>query len=149
MIDKITKQMYSKNMIPLFFNTITAGFPSPATDYIESELDFNKFLVQNKAATFAARAQGDSMINAGIFPGDIIIIDRSITPKSNDIIIASLDKEFTVKRLIKNGNRIFLHPENSSYEDIEVFIDSDFQVWGVVTFTIHKLYGDKNAYCLN
>lgn len=133
-------------MIPLFFNTVKAGFPSPATDYIESELDFNSLLVKNKAATFAARAQGDSMINAGIFPGDIIIIDRSIIPKSNDIIIASLDREFTVKRLIKKGRQIFLQPDNPMYHDIEVTEETDFQVWGVVTHTIHSFTGGYNAY---
>ena len=125
-------------MIPLYLNTIKAGFPSPATDYIESDLDFNKYLITNRAATYAVRAQGDSMINAGIFPGDIMIIDRSITAKSNDIIIASLDKEFTVKRFIKNSNGFFLYPENPDYPVIEVTKSDDFVIWGVVTYTIHK-----------
>jgi len=124
-------------------NTIKAGFPSPATDYIESDLDFNKYLVHNKAATYAVRAQGDSMINAGILPGDIMIIDRSITPKSNDIIIASLDKEFTVKRFIKKGNDFFLYPENPNYPIIDITTSDDFIIWGVVTFTIHNFRGDK------
>lgn len=125
-------------MIPLFLNTIKAGFPSPANDYIESDLDFNSLLVKNKAATYAVRAQGDSMINIGIYPGDIMIIDRSITAKSNDIIIASLDKEFTVKRFIKNCNGFFLYPENPLYPIIEISKMDDFMIWGVVTHTIHS-----------
>lgn len=130
--------MYSINMIPLFLNTIKAGFPSPASDYIESDLDFNKYLINNRAATYAVRVQGDSMINIGIYPDDIMIIDRSITAKSNDIIIASLDKEFTVKRFIKKGNGFFLYPENKHYPVIEVTNSDDFIIWGVVTYTIHK-----------
>ncbi len=126
-------------MIPLVESPIKAGFPSPASDYIESELDFNTFLVKNKPATYAIRVQGDSMINAGIFPGDILIIDRSITPKSNDIIIASLDNEFTVKRYIKEKAGFFLYPENPEYPVIELTKGTDFRVWGVVTFTIHSL----------
>lgn len=125
-------------MIPLFNSFIKAGFPSPATDYIESELDFNEYLVSNKSATYAVRAQGDSMINAGIFPGDILIVDRSITPKSNDIIIASLDKEFTVKRFIKNRDGVFLYPANQEFPIIKLSEQSDFMIWGVVTFNIHK-----------
>lgn len=125
-------------MIPLFINPVQAGFPSPATDYIESELDFNSYLINNKPATFAVRAQGDSMINIGIFPGDILITDRSITPRSNDIIIASLNKEFTVKRLIKKSSGIFLYPENKDYPILEINKESDFQIWGVVTYTIHS-----------
>lgn len=137
--------MYSKIMIPLFLNSIKAGFPSPATDYIESELDFNQLLIKNRAATYAVRAEGDSMINAGIFPGDIMIIDRSVTAKPNDIIIASLDKEFTVKRLIKKDKRFFLLPENSSYPEIEIKESDDFMVWGVVTYTIHNFRGKEQC----
>ncbi len=133
--------MYSVIMIPLFLNSIKAGFPSPANDYIESDLDFNKYLITNKPATYAVRAQGDSMVNSGIFPGDIMIIDRSITAKPNDIIIASIDKEFTVKRLIKRGSDFFLSPENPVYSEIKVSGREDFQIWGVVTFVIHCLRG--------
>jgi len=132
-------------MIPLFINPVKAGFPSPANDYIESDLDFNAYLIKNKPATFAVKAQGDSMINAGIFPGDILITDRSITAKSNDIIIASLDKEFTVKRFIKNSTGLFLYPENRDFPIIEITNSSDFQIWGVVTYTIHSFLGHKNA----
>ncbi len=130
-------------MIPLFMNPIKAGFPSPATDYIESELDFNTYLINNKSATYAARAQGDSMIDAGIFPDDLLIIDRSITAKSNDIIIASIDKEFTVKRFIKNNTGIFLYPENPNYPIIPITEDCEFTIWGVVTFNIHSLNRSK------
>ncbi len=134
-------------MIPLFIDPIKAGFPSPATDYIESDLDFNTFLIKNKSATYAARAQGDSMVGAGIYPGDILIIDRSIEPKSNDIIIASIDKEFTVKRFIKKSGEFFLYPENPDYPVIQITKSTDFQVWGVVTYTIHKTHRGSNG-CL-
>ena len=123
-------------MIPLFLNSIRAGFPSPAADYIESDLDFNNYLIKNRSATFAAKVDGDSMINAGISPGDILVIDRSITPKSNDIIIASFDKEFTVKRFIKKDKRFFLYPENNAYPVTEITKQSDFEIWGVVTYVI-------------
>jgi len=134
-------------MIPLIENPIKAGFPSPANDYIESELDFNTFLVKNKPATYALRVKGDSMINAGIFSGDILITDRSIEPKSNDIIIASLDNEFTVKRYIIKNKEFFLYPENSEYPVIKITRESNFQIWGTVTFTIHS-FGRKGKTCL-
>lgn len=128
-------------MIPLFLNPVKAGFPSPATDYIESDLDFNKLFIKNRPATFVVKAQGESMINSGIYPGDLLIVDRSIIAKSNDIIIASIDKEFTVKRFIKSDSGIFLYPENPDYEVIPITNESDFQVWGVVTYTIHSTQG--------
>lgn len=134
-------------MIPLIESPIKAGFPSPANDYIEAELDFNTFLVKNRPATYALRVQGDSMINAGIFNGDILIIDRSITPKSNDIIIASLDNEFTVKRYIIENKKFFLYPENPEYPVIEITKDSNFQIWGIVTFTIHR-FSHREKPCL-
>ncbi|MGL1890782.1 MAG: translesion error-prone DNA polymerase V autoproteolytic subunit [Spirochaetaceae bacterium] len=133
-------------MIPLLNTPINAGFPSPANDYIESELDFNTYLIKNRSATYALKVQGDSMINAGIFPGDILIVDRSMTPKSNDIIIASIDKEFTVKRFIKNSKGFFLYPENQDYPIIELNREEDFTMWGVVTYTIHNFFRQGGSY---
>jgi len=122
----------------LFLNPVTAGFPSPASDYIDKSIDLNEILIKNKPATFLVRALGDSMINAGIFPEDILIIDKSISPSHKNIVIAILNGEFTVKRLIKEKNKIILRPENNKYKDFEIKEEDDFKIWGVVTFVIHN-----------
>lgn len=123
---------------PLFSNKVRAGFPSPAEDHIEQKLDLNQFLIKHPAATFFVRVEGDSMKNAGISNGDILIVDRAITPQSGQIIIAILNGEFTVKRVKKQEKRLFLIPENPEFPLMEVTEESDFQVWGVVTYTIHS-----------
>lgn len=123
---------------PLIGNKISAGFPSPAEDYIEATLDLNEHLIAHPEATFIVRVEGYSMINAGIMSDDILIVDRALKPKHKDIIIAVYDGELTVKRLIIRNEKWFLVPENDEYEEIEIDNDSDFQVWGVVTYTIHK-----------
>ncbi len=124
--------------IPLFSSSIKAGFPSPAADYIEKTLDFNEYLVKRPAATFCFRVSGDSMINAGIYNDDILVVDRSLQARNNDIVIAVLDNELTVKRLVTSGSRPLLLPENDKYEPIQISDLSSFEVWGVVTFVIHK-----------
>ncbi len=126
--------------LPVYVNHISAGFPSPADDYLEGSLDLNKHLVRNPAATFFVRVSGDSMINAGIHNGDMLVVDRSLEASNRDVIIAALNGELTVKRLIreKNGN-IILQPENPSYQPQYISCETDFQVWGVVTNVIHKL----------
>lgn len=123
--------------LPLFLSSMKAGFPSPADDYIESKLDFNEYLVKHPAATFCVRVVGDSMINAGINSGDMLVVDRAITPSNNKIVVAILNGEFTVKRIRKTKNRISLMPENPIYKPIEITEETDFQVWGVVTHVIH------------
>ncbi len=124
---------------PLIGAEIPAGFPSPAQDYIENTLDLNEFLISHPVATFFVKVEGYSMENAGIFPGDILIVDRAIEPADNKIIIAILEGELTVKRLKIENNHWFLVPENPQYETIEVTDDENFQVWGVVTYAIHKM----------
>ena len=124
--------------LPLYTSKISAGFPSPAEDYIEKKLDLNEFLIKHEAATFFVRVEGDSMINAGIYSNDILIVDRSITAQSGKIIVAILDGEFTVKRFIKNENEVLLRPENPKYKDITINKESAFEIWGVVTFVIHE-----------
>lgn len=124
--------------LDLFLSPVPAGFPSPASDYIDKSIDLNEILIKNKVATFLVRALGDSMIEAGIFSGDILIIDKSITPANKNIVVAILNGEFTVKRFIKNGNKIFLQPENKKYKDIEISGEDEFKIWGVVTFVIHN-----------
>ncbi len=124
--------------LDLFLSPVPAGFPSPASDYIDKSIDLNEILIKNKVATFLVRALGDSMVEAGIFSGDILIIDKSITPANKNIVVAILNGEFTVKRFIKNGNKIFLQPENKKYRNIEISEEDDFKIWGVVTFVIHN-----------
>jgi len=124
--------------LPIFLANVQAGFPSPAEDYLDKTLDLNELLVAHPAATFFVRVMGDSMQNAGIFSGDVLIVDRSLEALENAIIIAMINGEFTVKRLLRKEGRVFLAPENPSYPILEVTPQSDFQVWGVVTYVIHK-----------
>lgn len=125
--------------LPLYQMPVSAGFPSPADDYIEQRLDLNRHLIKNPAATFMARVSGDSMIGVGIHDGDVIIVDRSLEPKDGQIVIAVLNGELTVKRLKHKRKRLFLQAENPNYPDIEITDASAFQVWGVVTNVIHAL----------
>jgi DNA polymerase V len=124
-------------LIPLAFAPVQAGFPSPAEDYIEEKLDINELVVQNPAATFFVRVQGDSMGGATIFSGDILVVDRSLPSMNGKIVVAILNGEFTVKRLLINKTGIYLVAENPKYPPLKVS-DSDFQIWGVVTHIIHK-----------
>lgn len=124
---------------PLAASSVQAGFPSPADDHIERQLDLNELLIQHPAATFYVRVEGDSMLDAGINSGDILIVDRALSPASGKIIIAILNGEFTVKRFIKKNTKIVLVAENPAYPDIHIQEGSDFQIWGVVTYVIHKV----------
>jgi len=119
---------------PLFETEVKAGFPSPANDYIERALDLNELIIKRPAATFFVRVQGESMRDASIQSGDILAVDRSIEPKEGHIIIARIDSEFTVKKLGKSC----LIAENNDYPDIPINKDTDFEVWGVVTYVIHR-----------
>jgi len=125
--------------IPLYSNKISAGFPSPAEDYIENRLDLNEYLIKNPSSTFFAKVQGDSMVKVGINDGDILIVDRSLEPVTGKIIIGVLNGEFTVKRIIKKGKQFFLQPENDNFKPIEITNNPDFSIWGIVTHSIHKL----------
>lgn len=124
---------------PFFSSVVPAGFPSPADDYIENNLDLNALMIKHPAATFFVKVEGDSMKEAGILSGDMLVVDRSISPAHGKIVVAVLDGEFTVKRLELKQNAIFLVPENASYSPIKVKPDSQFQVWGVVTYVIRQL----------
>ncbi|MFN3306077.1 MAG: LexA family protein [Candidatus Kapaibacteriota bacterium] len=118
--------------------SVPAGFPSPADDYLEPKLDLNQLLIKHPSATFFVRVQGESMINAGIHNGDILIVDRALEPKNGDIAVCVVDGEFTVKRLQIIENELYLAPENGNFNPIKVTEFQDFKVWGVVTFVIHK-----------
>lgn len=123
---------------PLFGHNVPAGFPSPADDYIEGKLSLDEHLITNKNATFFVRAKGNSMIGAGIYDGDLMVVDKSITATSGQIVIAFIDGGSTVKRLILHDNKIILKAENRRFKDIELKEGQDLQVWGVVTSTIKK-----------
>jgi DNA polymerase V len=123
---------------PLFLHPVQAGFPSPADDFIERRIDLNEHLVTRPASTFFVRVEGKSMVDANIHPGDILVVDRSITPVDRKIIVAVLHSEFTVKRIRMVDGKVFLEAANPAFKPIAIDADSDFQVWGVVTYIIHK-----------
>lgn len=125
--------------VPLFNHTVRAGFPSPADDYVADTLDLNQHLIPRKEATFLLTVSGESMIGVGIHHGDILIVDRSISPTSGRVVIAVLDGQFTVKTLEKNRGRIRLLPANPSFAPIEIKDEQELQIWGVVTKVIHSL----------
>ena len=129
----------SKEEVPLFSSKVSAGFASVADDYIEKRLDLNEALIAHPAATFFVKVEGDSMIGAGIQSNDLLIVDRAIEFKHNQVVVAVLDGEFTVKRLKKEKGHIYLYPENDKYKPIKITKEMDFKVWGVVSYAIHKL----------
>lgn len=134
----IAKAISSKQ-IPFFESRIQAGLPSPADDLCEGTLDLNEYLIYNEGTTFFVRVTGESMKKVGIFPGDMLIVDKKITPTNGKIVIAGLNGELTVKRLEKNEDSLFLCSENDIYPDIQVSKDDEFSIWGVVTTVIHSL----------
>lgn len=131
----------SKNIssLPFFEEGASCGFPSTADDYLEKKLDLHGLVVTNPAATFFIRVAGDSMIGAGIYSGDILVVDRSLPPKEGKVIVALLNGEFTVKRLKAIEKKIYLYAENPKYPPIEIKAGSDFQVWGTVTYAVHRV----------
>jgi DNA polymerase V len=125
--------------LPMFTARIPAGFPSPADDYVDGGLDLNELLVRHPAATFFVRVSGDSMTGAGIHSGDVLVVDRAETARNRSVIIAALNGELTVKRLVREGGRAWLVSENPDYAPMEVTGVTQFEVWGVVVHVIHSL----------
>jgi len=117
---------------------VEAGFPSPAGDYIETPLDLNELLIAHPAATFFVRARGDSMVGAGIQNNDLLVVDRSQEARNRDIVIAVIDGEFAVKRLVITTGAAYLQPANTSYPTITIDAESEAEIWGVVSYVIHK-----------
>ena len=126
-------------ILPYFEGLVPAGFPSPAEDYLELPLDLNEYLVENKTATFLMRVDGDSMKEAGILDGDLLVVDRAATPCSGSIVVVALNGEYTVKRLRRAGESLWLDPANASYKPLEVAAGEDLHVFGVVKHAIHTL----------
>lgn len=128
---------YSTSLeLPFIDVGISAGFPSPADDFIELSIDLNKQLIKNKDTTFFAKVKGHSMKNAGIFDGDLLIIDKSLEPQNNKIAICQIDGEFTVKRIKIEKGIVWLIAENEEYTPIKVTPENDFIIWGIVTASI-------------
>jgi len=123
---------------PVFLDKISAGFPSPATDYMENKLDLNEYLIKHPAATFIVKTSGSSMIDADINSGDLLIVDRSLTPRNNNIVIASIFGDLTVKKIKKKDKSFFLVSANEDYPSIEIKEEMECFIWGVVTYIIHE-----------
>ncbi|HPF92815.1 MAG TPA: translesion error-prone DNA polymerase V autoproteolytic subunit [Tenuifilaceae bacterium] len=142
--DKVTLEFFVPDIseeikLPLVETFINAGFPSPADDYLEAKLDLNQLLIQNPSSTFFARVRGNSMVDAGIYDGDILIIDKSLEPKQTSVLVCFIDGEFTVKKVQKKNGDFYLMPQNKEFSPIKVDKGSDFRLWGVVTHCIHNL----------
>ena len=125
--------------LPLYLSPIAAGFPSPAEDALDRRLDLHEHLVRNRASTFFLRAQGDSMTGAGIHDGDLLVVDRAEAAAHNRVVIAAIDGELTVKRLLRRNGRVLLAPDNPDYAELDITEHEQVHVWGVVTYAIHKL----------
>ena len=124
--------------IPLLNDSVSAGFPSPADDYTEENVDLNEHLISNPFSTFFLRVKGESMINAGIKDKDLKKVDKSLTARPGNIIIAMIDGEFTIKRLSIKNNELYLKAENHNYPDFKFKNHIDLQIWGVVIYSIHR-----------
>lgn len=124
---------------PLFGSRVPAGFPSPADDYVEDRLDLNELLIQHREATYFLRVRGDSMVGAGIHPGDLIVVDRSLSPQDGLVVVAEVDGELTVKRLRFRNGAPELHPENPAYPVIRFREGQELRIWGVVTSAVHSI----------
>ncbi len=135
-INSQPRSVYMSLEIPMISDGIPAGFPSPAGDFIDLKIDLNRDLIQHPSATFFAKVSGESMMDAGIYDGDLIIIDRSLTPKDGDIAVCVIDSEFTIKRIKIESNCCWLVPANEKYEPILVTEDNQFLIWGIVAHSI-------------
>ncbi len=133
------RSSHSGHDAPLVLEQVAAGFPSPAGDYIERRLDLNEYLVQHPHATFFVRVAGDSMTGAGIHDGDILIVDRCLEACSGSVVIAAVNGELAVKRLLKRNGRCILKPENDAFSCIEAAEQNEVHIWGVAIYVIHRL----------
>lgn len=127
--------------LPLFLERVAAGFPSPAQDYVDRALDLNELCISHPAATYFVRAAGESMLGAGINPGDVLVVDRAIEADHRDVVIACWQGELTVKRL-ETRPRLRLVAENNDYAPIEIPDESELEIFGVVTYVVHSLRGN-------
>ena len=139
-VDRVLRFVREReNQLPLYACGVSAGFPSPADDYLEGSLDLNTHLVREPNATFFVRANGESMIGAGIHDGDLLVVDRSARVSDGKVVIVALNGELTVKRFRKEKGKSWLMPENSKFQPILLREEDDTHLWGVVTSVIHSL----------
>ena len=139
-VDEIYRTRFGTHYaIPLYGSAISAGFPSPADEYLEGKLDLNQYLIPHPLATFLVRVSGNSMIGAGIHEGDLLVVDRSLEPRDGKVVIAVINGELMVKRLRYHGKRPYLYAENPDYSPVAITEAMEFQIWGVVTTAIHNL----------
>ena len=136
---RVVVQAPQKSYVPLVASLAAAGFPSPADDYLDRPLDFNELLIENPAATFAVRISGESMTGAGLFPGDIAVVNRARKVVNGNIVLALVDGEFTLKRYRSRAGKIKLLAENPKFSDIIILDDTILEIWGVVTYSIRIL----------
>ena len=129
----------SELFLPVLSAGISAGFPSPAMDFMDVSIDLNQLMIKHPSATFFGRVQGSSMLDAGISDGDLLVIDRSLSPSNNKIAVCFIDGEFTIKRIQKEVDCCWLMPANEKYKPIKVTNENDFLVWGIVTHVIKKV----------
>ena len=130
-----------KLTVPFYLHKAGAGFPSPATDYIEEDVDLNIHLIKNVPATFIIRVQGKSMTDVGIYDGDLLVVDKSLKPKNFSTVVANVHDELVVKNFVKDKNEQFLTSSSKKIEDkIIINNDSEIFIWGVVTYVIHSVY---------
>ncbi|MCW4469751.1 translesion error-prone DNA polymerase V autoproteolytic subunit [Flavobacterium sp. MFBS3-15] len=131
--------MEAGTSLPLVSHRVSAGFASPAQDFLQDRIDLNKMLVKNPLTTFYIRVAGNSMINAGIADGDLLVVDRSLEPADGKIAICLIDGDFTVKRLRVEPDCIYLMPENPAYKPLKVTEDNNLTIWGIVTYVVKSL----------
>lgn len=139
LIGRASQDIPTGRKCPLYLSAVSAGWPSPADDYVEEEIDLHDIAVRNPAATFFLRATGDSMIGVGIHDGDLLVVDRSLPANHNRIVIAAIDGELLVKKIFRKKDRVYLVPANPDYPDIDITDEEYLYIWGVVTYALHKL----------
>ena len=132
-------QQRTKMPLPIALTSVPAGFPSPGDDYLDKKLDLNEFLIEHPSATFFVRVKGESMIQAGINSGDILIVDRALEPCQGKVVIAAIDGELTVKRIQRIGEKLYLVAENPEFNPIEINPEQSLRIWGIVTYVIHRV----------
>lgn len=133
---KLFKKGTAKTLIPLYADAIHAGFESPAADYEEEKIDLNAYVSKYPAATFFARVTGECMIGSGIFPDDLLVVDRSLEPNSGDIVVGIIDNEFILRSYYKKNGKEYLMPDNKYFKPIERNETSQFEIWGVVPHSV-------------
>lgn len=139
-IDLLRADVRTELALPLAGYGVSAGFPSPAEDFLDTTIDLNKELIRRPSSTFFGRVRGQSLKDLGIHHGDLLVIDKSLKPVSGRIAVCFLDGEFTVKVIELQGDRVILHPANPDYKPITVTEGHDFQIWGMVTYTIKNVW---------